>query len=332
MIEIIAEAAQGFEGKVRQAQLLASGAVKAGADAVKFQLVYADELATPDYMYYDLFKSLELTNEEWQSVADIVHKAGKKLYFDVFGLESLAVAMKLKADGIKISTTEFYNETLVKAVLKVAPKICISVGGIPAEDIEAFIKREDLKSQADRITFMYGFQAEPTPLENNNLLRLRSLMERFQGFRFGFMDHSLGGDAEDAMMLPLMSLATGVSAIEKHITLDYALELEDYVSAITPTKMKDFVRLVRKFEPVLGSPEIKLTALEDEYRNKATKVVVARHDLAVGAVITLDDVVLKRVGDAFKAKKTYRVVREVVGRKVSSTVRRNEPVSEEILK
>ena len=31
---------------------------ESGADAVKFQLVYASELATEDYKYFDLFKSL----------------------------------------------------------------------------------------------------------------------------------------------------------------------------------------------------------------------------------------------------------------------------------
>ena len=47
-IEIIAELAQGFEGRPEQARLLIKAAASAGADAAKYQLVYADELATPD--------------------------------------------------------------------------------------------------------------------------------------------------------------------------------------------------------------------------------------------------------------------------------------------
>jgi len=45
-IEIIAEIAQGYEGNSTLALMLAKAAVRSGADAVKFQLVYADELAT----------------------------------------------------------------------------------------------------------------------------------------------------------------------------------------------------------------------------------------------------------------------------------------------
>ncbi len=58
-IEIIAELAQGFEGNCMKARLLIQAAA-----AAKFQMVYADELATSDYKYYDLFKSLEMKDEE----------------------------------------------------------------------------------------------------------------------------------------------------------------------------------------------------------------------------------------------------------------------------
>jgi len=62
---IIAEAAQGFEGDPLLARLLVQAAARAGADAVKFQLVYADEIATPEYKYYDLFKKLEMPATCW---------------------------------------------------------------------------------------------------------------------------------------------------------------------------------------------------------------------------------------------------------------------------
>ena len=67
---IIAEIAQGFEGNFEQSKLLIKAAAKAGADAVKFQLVYANELATADYKYYSLFKELEMSISQWQSLKD----------------------------------------------------------------------------------------------------------------------------------------------------------------------------------------------------------------------------------------------------------------------
>ena len=55
-MKIIAEIAQGFEGNFEQSKLLIKAGAKAGADAVKFQLVYVDELATENYIHYSLFK------------------------------------------------------------------------------------------------------------------------------------------------------------------------------------------------------------------------------------------------------------------------------------
>ena len=98
-------------------ELLTTGAIESGADAVKFQLVYADELATPDYQYYELFKSLEMSTSIWQETSDRIHEGGQKLYFDVFGFDSLTTALDVTADGVKLSTTEFYNRALIEQAL-----------------------------------------------------------------------------------------------------------------------------------------------------------------------------------------------------------------------
>ena len=83
-IEIIAEVAQGYEGNLKLAELLTIGSIRSGADSVKFQLVYADELAVPSYEYYELFKSLEMRDEEWKSIISEIHKNHRKIYFDKF--------------------------------------------------------------------------------------------------------------------------------------------------------------------------------------------------------------------------------------------------------
>ncbi|VUX54833.1 protein of unknown function [uncultured Woeseiaceae bacterium] len=43
------------------------------------------------------------------------------------------------------------------------------------------------------------------------------------------MDHAWGS-TEEALLLPMVAIATGIQCIEKHLTLDPLLELEDNVS------------------------------------------------------------------------------------------------------
>lgn len=329
-IEIIAEAAQGYDGNPTLTHLLTVGAIEAQADAVKFQLVYADELATPDYHFYQAFKQLEMPKEIWQKTVDKIHEAGKKVYFDVFGEKSLQLAKELKADGIKLSTTEFYNKDLIRKVLQEDfRKILISVGGIQVEDIRALIQREALQP-GKNICFMFGFQAEPTPLENNNLARINALRAEFQGFEFGFMDHSLG-ISEDAFNLALVAIGAGVGCIEKHITLDPLLKMEDSISALPPSKMNEFVRIIRKYEKALGTSSLKLTALEEEYRKKAVKVVVAKENLEKGTILTKDRVVLKRVNERFKESRTLKNLDAVLGKKITENLLKDDPVLEDFL-
>ena len=77
-----------------------------------------------------------MDNDIWFRVCNKIHDAGKKLYFDVFGLFSLDMAKEIGADGVKLSTTEFYNKDLFDRAVRQFDRIYLSVGGIPAEDID----------------------------------------------------------------------------------------------------------------------------------------------------------------------------------------------------
>jgi sialic acid synthase SpsE len=316
-VEIIAEIAQGFEGNEKLSQLLTKGAISTKADAVKFQLVIADELATAEYEHYPLFKSLEMLDDVWLELCSSIQKHGMKVYFDVFGLSSLDIAYKLNANGVKLSTTEFYNNKLFDAAVEKFDKVFLSVGGIPVEDIDK--KLLDLNEETiAKICLMYGFQAEPTPLDQNNLNKLKLLKERFPQFEIGFMDHSDGG-TEDAFYLPLIALGVGVNVIEKHITLDRNLEIEDFVSGLSPVAFSKFVTLIRKYEPVFGNVSLALTPLEEKYRNKATKSVVALRDFNVGETIEEQDVALKRTSKPLN-EQSILVLESVIGKVVLEKV------------
>ncbi|MBT4764593.1 hypothetical protein HOO14_06325 [bacterium] len=327
-IEIIAEVAQGYEGNEKLANLLTKGAIASNTDAVKFQLVYADELATPDYEYYQLFKELEMMPRIWIDICQKIHDAGKKVYFDVFGLFSLDMAKQVGADGVKLSTTEFYNNALFDSAIIQFDTLYLSVGGIPTEDIDKKLSALSTE-QVDKICLMYGFQSEPTPLDENNLNKLGIFKDRYPNFRIGFMDHS-DGALDDAYYLPLVAMGTGINTIEKHITLDRELEIEDYISGVTPSEFIKFVNLVRRFEPVLGLNSLELTEQEEVYRNKATKSVVALCDLKSGDILTLDTVALKRCAKPI-TEHSILEIEQALGKVLNTDISIDSPIVKEDL-
>jgi len=329
-VQIIAEAAQGYEGDATQARLLVRAAARAGADAVKFQLVYADEIATPNYRYYGLFRNLEMAPETWHRLADDAKAEGIRLYLDVYGDRSLREAVKLGAQGLKISTTDFGNSRLVGAALETGLPLLISIGGITTDELAGFLVEHRITAE-HAVCFLHGFQAEPTPVEANNLRKLAALRARFPGYHFGFMDHS-DGSGDDGLSISLLAVSLGAESIEKHITLDRVLELEDYVSALPPGRFRNYTRQLRRLESALGTESVELSPIEYEYRRKSMKVVVAGRMLQQGHEIGMEDVCLKRAAYSEPDKSVLLDrIEEAVGRVLTVDVQANQVITKEML-
>ena len=94
----IAEIGTSHNGSIQKARNLIDAAAEAGARAVNFQIVYADEILHPNTGYVDLptgkiplyerFKSLELPISFYKELAE--YSRSKKLLFSAspFGLRS----------------------------------------------------------------------------------------------------------------------------------------------------------------------------------------------------------------------------------------------------
>ncbi len=291
---IIAEAAQGYEGSFDIARLLVQGAKLACADAIKFQLVIADELATPDYLHYKLFQSLSLEVHEWLEITRLAKDAGLQLYFDVFGMESLALAKSFAADGVKIHSTDFFNHELVSCAMDAFQTVYIGIGGVTRDEFEAFLRFHQI-SHRNGITFLYGFQAEPTPSSQNHLGRLQQMILQYPELTFGFMDHS-DRDSIEAYCLAPCAMYCGATVIEKHLTIEPSLTLEDSISALSPAQFKQFVKACEASSEAFGCSDWIPSELETSYRSKISKVVVATKPIQKGCVLSKDNVALKRPG------------------------------------
>ena len=318
---IIAEAAQGYEGSVEIAKLLVRGAVAAKADAIKFQVVFAKDLCEPGYEYYDLFKQLEMSLDEWKSIRLLAQENSIDFVVDVFGERAFELAKELNVDGIKLHSTTFFDHRLVRQVLALNKKTFISIGGITPEEIDQFVEMFNIKENKN-ITILYGYQAEPTPTDSNNLLRMNRLKDKV-GCNIGFMDHSEAGNIDD-IALSILALGLGVNVFEKHITLDRQIKLEDYVSGLEPKEFSDYVATLGRLMKALGKPELELTQNEKDYRGRAIKRVVVTRDITAGEIISEADVKLSRPansGGVFRLE-------QVIDKKLTISLKQGDPVEE----
>ena len=86
---IIAEIAQAHDGSLGNALAFIKQAKTGGADAVKFQMYTADELLSKRHKRYNHFKKQSFTKNDWNEILSSIQKLNKKIYLNIFGLDSL---------------------------------------------------------------------------------------------------------------------------------------------------------------------------------------------------------------------------------------------------
>lgn len=321
-IEIIAELAQGFEGNPLQASLLVRAAARSGADAAKLQMVFADELATPDYKYYDLFRSLEMADEVWANLVIEARTQDIDLQVDIFGRRSLALAEKIGIHTVKLHGTDIGNPSLLRDVAQSSiQRVLLGAGGAHRDELALAINILAGK----KIVVLLGFQAYPTPTETNHIDRVRRLVKDFTNnptITMGFADHA---DPESPLRFALASAAVGAGArvIEKHLTLGRNMELEDFESALNSDQFKEFCVTLRDVDSALGettsAADYGMSEPEIGYRKMIRRHVVTARDLASGETITAQDIVLKRAN----VEDPITDPAEVIGRKLIAPVKNN---------
>ena len=295
-VRIIAEGAQGPQGDSGYAALLSEAAAAAGADAIKFQIVFADELATPDHELYEVLVSSQMPqDEEWFEVSRACSDSGIDLICDVFGPRSLGVASAIGVSGIKIHGMDLLNTSLMELVRGAGvEEVYLGVGGSTNSEVaEAVAALRPIEP-----VLLLGHQAYPTPAEENQMCRIRNLMDAFPGLVVGWADHVPYGDPAGTW-LSAAAIGAGASVIEKHLTLAGICQRRDFDAALDPGDFKlfaDSMRLAERACQVRFSceSESQLSPSESKYRAMFKKHVVAAADVHKGQQIEAAHIVLKR--------------------------------------
>ncbi len=321
-LRIVAEAAEGYAGDWGKELALVELAAAAGATAVKFQLLFPEELLTPGHPQYGLVEGLQMAPERWHAVAERAGELEIELILDVFGRRGLELAESLGVAAVKVHSSDMLNEALLSDIAASSvPEALLSAGGTTFEEIERAIGLVGGK----RATVVLGFQAYPTPAGENRLHRLRALGEAFPGVALGFADHT-GTDEEAGIWLPALAVALGATYIEKHITVAQVLRDLDHQSALAPDRFARFVESVRLGSAALGEAggEPAMGEAEKAYRLRMKKHVVATADLPAGAQLGSDVLALKRAHDP-PPDVLFRLD-EAIGEVLESPVSANAPL------
>ncbi len=290
---IIAEMANSHEGNFETAKKIISAVSKTGADAIKFQRFFPDELAEPSHENYKLYQKLQMTQNEWKKLVQYSKKLKLSVFFDVFGKKSANKVLELGIDGIKIHSADVSNPNLLDLLSKKKIPILVSAAGCTEFEISKAISI--LNHTKKPIILMHGYQGYPTQINDLNLNRIEYLNKKF-GLPVGLMDH-VAGNSEMANIIPIIGVSKGAKVIEKHITLDRQKKGLDYYSALNPKQFTEMVKLLKKSITSLGKSEVSFSKNELNYRNIHKKNPIAKKTIRKGKRIEKNLLDFKRTKD-----------------------------------
>jgi N-acetylneuraminate synthase len=325
---IIAEAGVNHNGEKAKALELIEVAANSGADAVKFQTFNAERLAAmsaPKAAYQQqttdatesqlaMLKALELPVDWHHDLQAHAKKLGIQFISTAFDLGSLEFLESLDLPFYKIPSGEITNGPLLMAFAQTGKNVILSTGMATLGEVEqalavlawgynnkelptslADVWKHWSSSQAavsveEKVSLLHCTSQYPTPMEEVNLKAMDTLANSF-GLPVGYSDHTQGG------LIPVAAVARGATIIEKHFTLDRNLPGPDHKASLEPHELSQMVREIREIETALGDGRKRPQLSEWDTRSAARQKIIARTDIAQGAVFTAQNLSTARTGE-----------------------------------
>ena len=328
---VVAEVGINHNGRLDLALEMIRAAKAAGADAVKFQTFKADEfVGDPKQMFtyrsqgrevtesmLEMFRRFELPVDAWPTLRRACDDAGIMFLSTPQNPGDLAILLAVGVPAVKVGSDDFTNLPLLKEYARCGLPLILSCGMSDLADAWQAIETVG-GLDGHPVVLLLCTSQYPTPPDDVNLLKLRTLQGAFPLQVIGFSDHTQGTLASS------LALALGACVFEKHFTLDQDLPGPDHWFSETPAGLAAWVAAIRTSHRMLGDPLLRPTAIERGNRLEYQRRLVAARDLPAGETMDAAAITQRRVPGGRGLPPSF--LPYLVGRPAPRAYRRGEPL------
>jgi N-acetylneuraminate synthase len=274
-VQVIAEIGINHNGSLDLAKLLIDGAVRAGADVVKFQK-RTPEICTPAgqwdverdtpwgrLKYIDYRRRVEFSAEQYAEIDAHCKAKGIAWTASCWDDPSVDVIAAFDPPFLKAASACLTDHGLLRKMKDTGKPLIISTGMSTLEEIDDAVQAlgtEDLLIAHSTSTY-------PCPPAELNLRMIRTLMDRYPGVPIGYSGHETG------LATTIAAVALGAEFVERHITLDRALWGSDQAASVELGGLERLVRDIRDAESSLGDGVKRVYESEHGARARLRRVV-----------------------------------------------------------
>ena len=269
-IFVIAEIGINHNGSLDICKQLIDVAVKAGADAVKFQkrtidLVYTRELLdSPRESPWgttqrDQKKGLELELEDYQEIDRYCKQQNIAWFASAWDLESQKFLRQFDCKYNKVASAMIVYEDLLREIASEKKHTFISTGMSMTTDIDLAVGI--FRDANCPFELMHCVSTYPMDDRDANLRRIKTLRDSYK-CNVGYSGHETG------LAISYGAVGYGISSLERHITLDRAMYGSDQAASLEPVGFTSLIGGIRKIESAHGDGSLDMNPKEKSVADK----------------------------------------------------------------
>jgi N,N'-diacetyllegionaminate synthase len=314
-IHVIAEAGTNHNASPQTAKELIDVASAAGADSVKFQIIYPECLYVAK-IYHNGASEVNdviavrragmLADDDYRDLSEYSRRQGLPMSASAFCPQGLALLDELDPPYVKIASCDLNNTRLLQQAAELGRQLIVSVGMATLGEIERAVADITSTGLTD-LVLMHCVSVYPCPTERTNLSFINVLQTAF-GFPVGLSDHT------EKSLAAAVAVSMGVTWIEKHFTLERASAGFDHAYAMEPEMLTQYIEDVRAVEQACRPVSVKVGATEAAVKLRARRGLYASRDIAAGETISAQDIAVLRPEAAFTPQQLDTVVGNVARR------------------
>lgn len=287
---IIGEIGINHNGSVEIARQLIDVCAEAGVDCAKFQMRDMDALYTNagdandarenlgSQYVLDLLSRFQLTIEEMLGLFDYCKEKNILPLCTPWDIPTLEQLESYGMEAYKVASADMTNLDLLEAMAKTGKPLIVSTGMSQEPEIEQAVRL--MQRHGAQYVLLHCNSTYPAPFKDVHLNYLERLA-KIGNCPVGYSGHERGRH------IPLAAVALGAKVIEKHVTIDRAMEGNDHKVSLLPGELKEMVNQIRETESAMGKAEGReITQGEKMNRANLAKSIVINCDIKKGENIT----------------------------------------------
>lgn len=312
-VAIVFEAGPTHNG-LESAYKLIDVAVKAGADAIKFQTLDAKRLVPdPNTMFtyrtlvdkktgeseevteslQEILLRRELAPADWRKVSAYCKEQNIKFFSTASNKTDLELLSEIGVDCVKIASGDINYHYFLRQAAQYPWVVQIDTGSSTIAEVEQAVDVLE-RAGCTKIIINHCPSGYPAHIDSINLNMLTTLKQMFP-YPIAFSDHNPGATMDIA------AVALGVSMIEKTITLDRSIRSPEHIMSLESDEAKGFVDTIRELEIALGKSRRGMTEKQERDRVVVRRSVMAGVEIKQGTTITQELLDYARPGDGIPA-------------------------------